>query len=92
MNKEAANFEAIYKAIESHGLACDAPPTGVEMSYFDIERMGWEEGDVIAGLPLSAGAQAGMIHILCDAEGSGNEEHEETVVDAVSKNDRLVTV
>ena len=93
MNPEAANFEAIHKAIQSHGQECSAPPTGIEMSFFDIERMGWEEGDIICGLPLVSGAQAGMLRILCDGLDDGNNNvEEEEIVNAVSNDNRLVTV
>ncbi len=91
MNKQAKNFQAIYKAIESHNLACDQPPNALMMSYYDIERMEWAEGDVICGLTLTAGGQEGLITVLCDSdEGKKYEEVEN--VNAVSKDDKLVTV
>jgi hypothetical protein len=82
LNKEAKNYEAIYKAIKQHNNDCPSPPNGIAMSYFDIERMGWEEGDIIAGLPLVAEqAQAGYLRILCDGTGTGGGVEEEVGID-----------
>jgi imidazolonepropionase-like amidohydrolase len=60
------------------------------MSYFDIERIGWEEGDVICGLVVMGDRKVatGMMRVTCDAEpddGKQEEEEVEEVVEAVSQ-------
>ena len=39
-------------------------------AFFDIERIGWEEGDVICGLTVVGDAKVatGMMRVTCDAE------------------------
>jgi hypothetical protein len=63
------------------------------MSFFDIDRLGWEEGDVICGLTLvvDGNVQSGRLRVTCDAEPDGGrkeEEEVEEVVDAVSTRER----
>src|SRR5256714_1375458 len=65
---EARNFEAIAKAKADHNKHCPFPPHTVRMNPFEIERMGWEEGDVIAGLALEADPKlgTGAFRLVCD--------------------------
>jgi hypothetical protein len=85
------NMEVIVKAKAHHDRTCryGGKATAVEMSYFDIERLGWEEGDTIAGLVIVGDAkrQPYSIRVTCDAEPNRpkqEEEEVEEVVDAVS--------
>jgi uncharacterized protein YprB with RNaseH-like and TPR domain len=88
----AANMRVIAQAKEHHDKTCvyGGKANAVHMSYFDIERLGWEEGDVIAGLVIVGDPkmQTMRIRVTCDAEpdGGGKQEEEavEEVVDAVS--------
>ena len=87
----AKNMEAVCKAKEIHDKTCPWGGTGTEvhMAWFDIERMGWEEGDVICGLVVvgDSSVATGRMRVTCDAEpGGGKKEEEEVeeVVDAVS--------
>jgi hypothetical protein len=83
---EARNFEAIAKAKADHNRKCPFPPHTVRMNPFEIERMGWEEGDVIAGLVLEADPNlgTGAFRLVCDGmEPPELElEEEEAVVEA----------
>ena len=67
-NPEAKNFEAIVKAKAAHNAQCPFPPHTVRMNPFEIERMGWEEGDLIAGLTLEADPKigTGAFRLVCD--------------------------
>ena len=84
MSVEARNFEAIAKAKADHNRKCPFPPHTVRMNPFEIERMGWEEGDVIAGLVLEADPRvgSGAFRLVCDGmEPPELEEEREAVVE-----------
>ena len=88
----AKNMEAVCKAKEVHNQTCPygGNATAVHLNWFDLERIGWEEGDVICGLTVIGDEKVatGMMRVTCDAEPddpSGlEEEAEDEVVDAVS--------
>ena len=98
VDASAKNMQAVCKAKEVHDRTCvwGGKATEVHLAYFDIERMGWDEGDVICGLVVVGDSQVatGMMRVTCDAEpdGGGRTEDEEVeeVVDAVSRRE-LVT-
>lgn len=82
---EAKNFEAIVKGKEAHNRSCPFPPHTVKMNPFEIERMGWEEGDTIAGLVLEADGAigTGAFRLVCDGmEPPELDIEEEIVVEA----------
>src|SRR5690242_21362719 len=61
---------------------------GIGMAHFDIERLGLDEGEeLLPGIVLqNDGGQSGQFRILCDGQhGSGLQEEEEEVVEAVSE-------
>jgi hypothetical protein len=78
----ARNFEAISKAKAAHNKNCPFPPHSVRMNPFEIERMGWEEGDTIAGLLLEADGAigTGSFRLICDGMEPPELEIEETEV------------
>jgi hypothetical protein len=60
---------------------------GIGMAYFDIERLGLEEGEeLLPGIVLQGdGGMTGQFRILCDGQhGEGAEEEEEELIEAVS--------
>src|ERR1700760_1960224 len=60
---------------------------GIGMAYFDIERLGLEEGEeILPGIVLEAdGGMSGQFRILCDGNhGEGAVEEEEEVVEAIA--------
>jgi hypothetical protein len=60
---------------------------GIGMAYFDIERLGLDEGEeLLPGIVLQAdGGMTGQFRILCDGDhGEGAVEEEEEVVDAIA--------
>jgi len=66
---------------------------GIGMAYFDIERLGLEEGEeLLPGIVLQAdGGVTGNFRILCDGQhDSGAVEEEEEVVEAVSSEEVVV--
>ena len=98
LDASAKNMQAVCKAKEHHDKTCPwgGKGTHVHLSWFDIERMGWEEGDVICGLVVVGDERVatGMMRVTCDAEPDDDrfeEEEQEEVVEAVSDRE-LVTV
>ena len=94
----AKNMQAVCKAKEVHDKSCPYGGTAnaVHLNWFDIERMGWEEGDVICGLTVMGDKKVatGMMRVTCDAEpdaGRSEQEEVQEVVEAVSERE-LVTV
>lgn len=87
MSASGKNLGAIYKAKQHHDANCPWGGEGkrVLMSPFDVERMGWEEGDVIAGLVLVADDRitTGRLQVECDAEPESDKE----LIEAASKED-----
>lgn len=60
---------------------------GIGMAYFDIERLGLEEGeDILPGIVLQAdGGVSGAFRVLCDGEHDrGRKAAAEEVVHAVA--------
>ena len=78
----AKNFEAIVKAKAQHNANCPFPPHAVRMHPFEIERMQWEEGDLIAGLVLEGDSKLGTgeFRLICDGTEPPELELEETEV------------
>jgi hypothetical protein len=61
---------------------------GIGMAYFDVERLGLEDGEeILPGIVLQAdGGMTGQFRILCDGQhDAGLAEEEEEVVDAVAE-------
>jgi hypothetical protein len=60
---------------------------GIGMAYFDIERLGLEEGEeLLPGIVLQGdGGMTGQFRVLCDGQhAAGETEVEEETVEAVS--------
>ena len=100
IDASAKNMQAVCKAKDAHNESCPwgGQANAVHLSWYDIERMGWEEGDVICGLVVQGDEKVatGMMRVTCDAEpdGDGGREAEEEVetVEAVAADRDLVTV
>ncbi len=98
VNASGKNMRAVCEAKEVHDKTCPwgGKGTEVHLNYFDIDRMGWEEGDVICGLVVVGDrtVATGMMRVTCDAEpdgGRSEEEEVEEVVEAVSERELITT-
>jgi hypothetical protein len=86
-------MEAVCKAKEVHNQTCPfgGNATEVHLNWFDLDRMGWEEGDVVCGLTVIGDERVatGMMRVTCDAEpddpGGLEEEEELELVEAVTR-------
>ena len=91
-------MKVVCQAKEVHDKTCvwGGRATEVHLAFFDIERMGWEEGDVICGLVVVGDetVATGMMRVNCDEEGDGggrSEEEEVEIVEAVSDRELVPT-
>jgi hypothetical protein len=96
IDASAKNMQAVCKAKEAHDRSCPWGGTAnrVHLSWFDLERLGWDEGDVICGLVVVGDEKigTGRMRVSCDAEpDSGREEEEAEVVEAVSERELVTT-
>jgi hypothetical protein len=96
IDASAKNMQAVCKAKEVHDASCPwgGKANQVHLSWFDIERIGWEEGDVICGLVVVGDQKVatGMMRVTCDAEpDEGRVEEEEEVVEAVAEREVVTT-
>ena len=84
----AAVLERLTQGVAAHDRENPGHHTwGIGMAYFDIERLGLEEGEeLLPGIVLQAdGGMTGQFRILCDGQhGQGAEEEEEEAVEAVA--------
>ena len=93
IDASAKNMQAVCKAKEVHNKTCPygGNANAVHLNWFDIERMGWEDGDTVCGLVVQGDEKVatGMMRVTCDAEPDDDsglkEEAEDDVVDAVSR-------
>ena len=99
IDASAKNMQAVCRAKEAHDKSCPwgGKANAVHLSWFDLERMGWDEGDVICGLTVMGdeSVATGMMRVTCDAEPDGpgglQEEADEEIVEAVSADRELIT-
>lgn len=87
MSVSGKNMEAVVRAKEDHDKNC---PWGGKAKWvllhpFEIDRMGWEEGDVIAGLLVIAdnSLATGTLRIECDAEPKPDKQLKNAEEEAV---------
>jgi hypothetical protein len=87
-SKVAKNLERFAQAIAAHDRE---NPThnafGIGMAHFDIERLGFEEGEeILPGITIQTDSgTSGNFRVLCDGQHDNElEEAEEEVVDAVA--------
>lgn len=74
----AKNMEAVVKAKGAHDAECPygQPAVEVHLHPFDLERMGWEPGDVIVGLTVvdDTKVNTGMLRVVCAGETDDEPE------------------
>ena len=87
-SKVAKNLERFAQAIAAHDRENPTHTAfGIGMAHFDIERLGFEEGEeILPGITIQTDSgTSGNFRVLCDGQHDGElEEAEEDVVDAVA--------
>ncbi len=87
LDASAKNMQAVCKAKDLHDRTCPygGNATAVHLNWFDIERLGWEEGDVICGLLVVGDERVatGMMRVTCDAEPDDPDGLQEEVGDEI---------
>ena len=95
-NKIAYLLERLKQGVNAHDRENPTHHTwGIGMAYFDIERLGLEEGEeILPGIVLQAdGGGTGQFRVLCDGDHDAElEESEEEVVEAVSSDERELEI
>jgi hypothetical protein len=92
-SKIAYLLERLAQGVAAHDRENPSHHTwGIGMAYFDIERLGLDEGEeILPGVVLQGdGGFTGAFRILCDGDhGQGQaQEEEEEIVHAVSEEER----
>ena len=87
-SKVAKNLQAFQIALNAHDRENpDHTAYGIGLAYFDLERLGFDEGEeILPGITIHAdGGTSGNFRVLCDGLHDGEtEEVSEDVVDAVA--------
>lgn len=87
--KIAYLLERIAQGVAAHDRENpDHNTWGVGMAYFDIERLGLEDGEeILPGIVLRGdGGMTGQFRILCDGQHDGElSEEEEELLDAIAE-------
>lgn len=95
-SKLAYLLERLSQGVAAHDRENPTHHTwGIGMAYFDIERLGLEEGeDILPGIVLQAdGGVTGQFRILCDGQhDEGAVEEEEEVIEAVGSQEVEIPV
>jgi hypothetical protein len=69
--RHVLNLERIVWARADHNSRCPSPPHTVLMNPFDLERLGWDDGEeIVPGLTLRGdpGVQIDRLRFLCDRD------------------------
>lgn len=95
-SKLAYLLERLSQGVAAHDRENPTHHTwGIGMAYFDIERLGLEEGeDILPGIVLQAdGGVTGQFRILCDGQhDEGAVDEEEEVTEAVGSQEVEIPV
>jgi hypothetical protein len=86
-SKIAYLLERLAQGVAAHDRENPTHHTwGIGMSYFDIERLGLEEGEeILPGIVLQAdGGVTGNFRVLCNGDHDEGAVEEEEVVDAIA--------
>ena len=96
MSKMGKVLERFAQGVAAHDRENPTHPTwGIGMAYFDIDRLGLEDGEeILPGIVLQAdGGQTGQFRILCDGQHDEEAtEEEEEFVEAIAEEEIEIPV
>lgn len=93
--KIAKNLQAFQIAVNAHDRENECTAWGIGLAHFDLERLGFEEGEeILPGIVIQTdGGVSGNFRVLCDGRhGSGEEIEEVETVEAVSADRELAPI
>jgi uncharacterized protein YprB with RNaseH-like and TPR domain len=94
VSKVAKNLQAFQIALNAHDRENpDHTAWGIGLAFFDMERLGFDEGEeILPGITIHGDSgTTGNFRILCDGQHDAEiEEAEREVVEAVSDRPMLV--
>ena len=83
-SKIAANLRRFRIAMKTHDVEnpTHPPARGVGVSYFDLERLGFEDGEEMwyGAIIIADKGETGNFRILCDFEEDSDESEVEEIV------------
>ncbi|HVW16994.1 MAG TPA: hypothetical protein VHB30_01985 [Solirubrobacteraceae bacterium] len=84
-SKVAKNLQAFQMGINAHDMNNDCTAWGIGLAHFDMERLGFDEGEeILPGITIHTdGGTSGNFRILCDGLHDGGREESEEVEDVV---------
>jgi hypothetical protein len=95
-SKVAKNLQAFQIALNAHDRENpDHTAYGIGLAYFDMERLGFDEGEeILPGITIHGdGGTTGNFRVLCDGQHDEElEEIEEENIAAVADADRPMVV
>jgi hypothetical protein len=87
-SKIAKNLQAFQIAVNVHDRENKCTAWGIGLAHFDLERLGFDEGEtILPGITIqSDGGGSGNFRVLCDGQHDGETEDAEVedFVDAVA--------
>jgi hypothetical protein len=87
-SKIAKNLQAFQIAVNVHDRENKCTAWGIGLAHFDLERLGFDEGEtILPGITIqSDGGGSGNFRVLCDGQHDGEAEDAEVedFVDAVA--------
>jgi len=95
-SKIAYLLERLAQGVAAHDRENPGHHTwGIGMTYFDIERLGLEEGEeILPGIVLQAdGGVTGAFRVLCDGQHDEDaEEEEEEILEVIASEEVVAPV
>ena len=95
-SKVAKNLQAFAIALNAHDRENpDHTAYGIGLAYFDMERLGFDEGEeILPGITIHTdGGTSGNFRVLCDGQHDEElEESEEEVIEAIADAQREMVI
>src|SRR4051794_15088838 len=94
-SKIAKNLQAFQMAVNVHDRENACTAWGIGLAHFDMERLGFDEGEqILPGIVIQGdNGVTGNFRVLCDGQHDGElEEAEEEAIDAVAAEREILPI